>query len=186
MSRVGRKPIKIPQGVKVAVLDQVVTVVGPKGQLKNKVSADLAVKVREDVLSIFPKKNESEVSNLWGLSRTLIQNMILGVTSGFQKELSMVGMGFRAQVEGNKKLTLSVGFSHPVVIEAPEGIAFTVADKTSMRVEGIDKALVGEVAARIRAVKPPEPYQGKGIRYVGEHIRRKAGKAAKVGTGFGG
>jgi large subunit ribosomal protein L6 len=182
MSRIGNNPIAVPQGVEV-VFDGVSMVVkGPKGELSLDVHPAVKV-VQEDGKLIVTRKKENQLSkSLHGLTRTLVSNMVVGVSAGWTKGLEMVGVGYRAQGGGNT-LTLNVGFSHPVKFEAPEGITFTVADNTKLSVAGIDKALVGQVAANIRGVKPPEVYKGKGIRYVGEYVRKKAGKAGKAAGG---
>lgn len=185
MSRIGRQPISLPDGVTITVVDRAVTVKGPKGSLALSVHPAIAVEQQDRSLVVKPaqgKENAKGVNALWGLSRALLQNLVTGVTQGFQKKLELQGVGYRAEAKG-KGLTLHVGFSHPVDVPAPEGISFAV-EKNIVTVSGIDKFLVGETAARIRRVRPPEPYKGKGIRYVGEYIRRKAGKV--VGTTTGG
>ncbi len=174
MSRIGKNPITIPQGVEVTVNDNKVTVKGPKGTLTEEFLNDVKVEVVEGKI-IVSLVNEN-ASNIHGLTRSLINNMVVGVTEGFQKELEINGIGYRAQKQGNK-VVLTLGFSHPVEIEAPEGITIDVPSQNSIVVKGINKQLVGQVAANIREYKLPEPYKGKGIKYVGEHIRRKEGKA---------
>lgn len=188
MSRIGKKPIKIPDSVNVKIAGQEITIEGPRGILKKNIPDELTLQIRNGEIIISPKsdKNKKKSSPIWGLTRSLIKNMILGSTEGFHKDLELVGVGYRAQADDDKRLVLNVGFSHPIEIRAPSGISFSVTEKTKVRVSGIDKALVGDIAAKIRAARPPEPYQGKGIRYVGEIIRRKVGKAAKVGAGLGG
>lgn len=186
MSRIGKKPIEIPAGVNVKIAGQEITVDGPKGVLKKDIPDGLAVQIHNGEIIISPKSDKKKISPIWGLTRSLVKNMILGSTGGFHKDLELIGVGYRAQADDAKKLVLDVGFSHPIEIQAPNGISFSVTEKTKIRVSGIDKALVGETAAKIRSTKPPEPYQGKGIRYVGEVIRRKVGKAAKVSAGLGG
>lgn len=186
MSRVGSAPILIPPQVTLNIEGQMVVAKGPLGELEIRFRPEIKVEV-EDTASgkriIVKRKKEDRVSrSLHGLTRSLIANMVSGVEKGWQKKLELVGVGYRAQAADNK-LTLSVGFSHPVEVVAPPGVKFTVSDNTKIEVSGIDKQLVGETAASIRRIKPPEPYQGKGIRYSGEYIRRKAGKAGKVGVG---
>jgi large subunit ribosomal protein L6 len=177
MSRIGRKPIEIPQGVTVDVQPGAVMVKGPKGQLSQSVSSQMTVAEENGTVTVRRPTDRGEDRALHGLTRSLIANMVEGVTDGFSKQLEIQGVGYRARLQGNA-LELSVGYSHPVSITAPEGIEFEVPQPTQVVVRGIDKQLVGEIAARIRRVRPPEPYKGKGIRYVGEHVRRKAGKRA--------
>lgn len=176
MSRVGKKPIQIPQGVEVKISGQKVMVRGPKGELSREVRPEIGVEVKEGKILVSPKIETKKTKALWGLTRALIANMIKGVTEGYEKKLEIEGIGFRASVEG-ENLVLSVGFTHPVKIKAPEGIKFSV-EKNIITVSGTDKELVGQMAAKIRAIRPPEPYKGKGIRYVGEQVRRKVGKKA--------
>ncbi len=180
MSRVGRMPIKIPSGVQVKVNGDSVTVKGAKGEMTRTFNPNIKVAV-EDSQIVVTRPDNKVYDALHGLTRALIQNMVTGVTTGFRKNLEIEGVGYRAEVQG-KNLVLSLGFSHPVPVEPPEGISFSV-EKTQrvFTVEGMDRQLVGEVASRIRAIRPPEPYKGKGIHYQGERIRRKAGKAGKVG-----
>jgi large subunit ribosomal protein L6 len=178
MSRIGRLPIKIPDGVSVEIKTGEVVVKGPKGQLSRKLSHGVSAELKDGNLVVKGLKNEESVKPLLGTERSILFNMVKGVVDGWEKKLELVGTGYRAEVAG-KTLTLSVGYSHPVKIEAAEGISFKV-EKNIITVEGIDKSLVGFVAANIRNIRPPEPYKGKGIRYVGEVIRRKAGKAAKA------
>jgi large subunit ribosomal protein L6 len=177
MSRIGRQPLPIPDGVSVDVGTGTVAVKGPKGELSQTVSPDMTVSVDDDVLTVARPTDRGEHRALHGLTRSLIANMVAGVTDGFQKTLEIQGVGYRARLQG-KSLELSVGYSHQVSIPAPEGIEFEVPQPTQVIVRGIDKQLVGETAARIRRVRPPEPYKGKGIRYEGEHVRRKVGKRA--------
>lgn len=174
MSRIGKNPIAIPQGVEVKVEDHLVTVKGPKGTLSQEFLKDVNIAVEEGKV-VVTLANEN-AGNVHGLTRTLIANMVTGVTEGFEKALEINGVGYRAQKQGNK-LVLTLGYSHPVEVEAPEGITIDVPSQNSIIVKGIDKQLVGQVAANIREYKLPEPYKGKGIKYVGEHIRRKEGKA---------
>jgi ribosomal protein L6 len=174
MSRIGKNPIAIPQGVDVKIEDHTVTVKGPKGTLTNTFLKDVNIEVKDGKV-VVTLVNE-KAGNIHGLTRTLISNMIIGVTEGFEKALEINGIGYRAQKQG-KKLVLTLGYSHPVEVEEPEGITIDVPAQNSIIVKGIDKQLVGQVAANIREYKLPEPYKGKGIKYVGEHIRRKEGKA---------
>ena len=176
MSRVGLEPIAIPSQVKVEVQESTVRVEGPKGKLSHIVPAGILLEQHEKQLLVKRANNEKRVKSLHGLTRTLVSNMVKGVTDGFVKELEIQGVGFRAQVAGNK-LELYVGFTHPVNYAIPQGIVIEAPKPTQLVIKGIDKALVGQVAARIRDFAPPEPYKGKGIRYVGEVVRRKAGKA---------
>ena len=178
MSRIGRMPIEVPDGVTVSVDPGRVSVKGPKGELSTVVSRDMKITEGEDgVLNVERPTNRGEHRALHGLTRSLVANMVEGVTAGYEKRLQIQGVGYRANLQG-KNLNLSVGYSHPVLIEAPEGIEFEVPQNTDVIVRGIDKQLVGEMAARIRRVRPPEPYKGKGIRYAGEQVRRKVGKRA--------
>ncbi len=177
MSRIGKKPITIPSGVTINVTGALVSAKGPKGELSLLLHPDMRMEMKDGVVIIFPRENSSKKAPaIWGLTRTLIANMIFGVTSGFEKVLEFEGIGYRVALEGST-LVMQLGFSHPVRFEAPKGIAFTV-QKNTITVTGINKELVGEVAARIRALKRPEPYKGKGIHYRGEVIRRKSGKKA--------
>lgn len=178
MSRIGKLPIIIPAGVTVAVEGNTVSVKGPKGELTRELSPVVAIKTGDGKLEVSVKKESELSSALWGTSRALIQNMVTGVVGGWSKKLELVGTGYRAETNG-KSLTLAIGFSHPVKFEAPDGISFKV-EKTDITIEGSDREVVGQTAARIRAVRPPEPYKGKGIKYKDEVIRRKAGKAAKT------
>lgn len=184
MSRIGNAPILIPEGVEVEKTGDTLMVKGTKGSLEMKVSSEIKVE-QEDKLLILKRKNDQKrVKAMHGLTRNLIVNMVTGVTSGWTKKLELVGVGFRAQSSPNK-LTMSVGYSHPVGIDAPEGIQFEVTDNTKITVSGIDKELVGQVAANVKKVRPPDVYKGKGIRYEGEYIRKKAGKSGKVGAAGG-
>lgn len=180
MSRIGKRPIQVPQGVEVKVDGSKVTVKGPKGELSKTFHSDMRIEVQDGVVQVTRPSDEKIHKSLHGLTRTLIANMIEGVTKGFQKGLEINGVGYRASLQG-KKLVLAVGYSHPVEVEAPQGIEFEVPQPTKITVKGIDKELVGAVAANVRSVRGPEPYLGKGIKYEGERIRRKAGKAGKVG-----
>jgi large subunit ribosomal protein L6 len=176
MSRIGKAPIDLPSGVEVSHDGNTVVVKGPKGSLSQAIDPRIGVSIEDGVLSVSRESDDRDVRALHGLSRALIANMVLGVSAGYSKELQAVGVGYRGALKGNT-LELQVGYSHPVAIEAPEGITFEVPEPTKFIVSGIDKQLVGQIAANIRAVRPPEPYKGKGIRYVDEYVRRKAGKA---------
>ncbi len=176
MSRIGYAPIELPSGVEVTVGDGVVEVKGPKGDLSEKINPRIITSVDDGVVRLDRVDEERETRALHGLSRALINNMVVGVSQGYSKELEIHGVGYRASLKG-RTLDLQIGFSHPVTVEAPDGIEFEVPKNTKIIVRGIDKQLVGQVAANVRAVRKPEPYKGKGIRYVGEHVRRKAGKA---------
>ena len=177
MSRIGKQPVPVPSGVDVAVDGLDVTVKGPKGELSQSMPEGVAISVEGDEVVVTRNSESRDDRARHGLVRSLISNMVVGVTEGYEKNLEMVGVGYRAQQKG-KDLELQVGFSHPVDVEAPEGIELTVTDQTRISVKGIDKTVVGQVAANIRKIRPPEPYKGKGIKYVDEVIRRKAGKAA--------
>ena len=178
MSRIGKKPIALPEGVEVNLSGQSLTVTGPKGSLTSVLPREIAVEIENKTLKVIPKKEKQKTRALHGTLRAIIANNIEGVTKGWTKVLELVGTGYRAELSG-KTLSLSVGYSHPVIIEAPEGIELQ-ATKTEVTVSGIDKELVGQVAAEIRRIRPPEPYQGKGIRYQGDVVRRKPGKAART------
>jgi len=177
VSRVGRKPIPIVKGVQITQKDGLITVRGPKGELFARVHPNITVDVSQSEVVVTRRSDEKEQRALHGLWRALIQNMIAGVTNGYAKKLEIVGVGYRAEMKG-KKLQLMVGYSHPIVFGPPEGITLETPTQTNIIVSGIDKQLVGLVAAKIRSFRPPEPYKGKGIKYEGEYIRRKAGKAA--------
>lgn len=176
MSRIGKKPIQVPNNVKVGIDGNTIFVEGPKGKLVFEMHPDMKAEVKEGQFIVSRNSDDKSAMSLHGLTRTLINNMIIGVTSGFQKELEIIGVGFRAQVSG-KKLVIQLGFSHPVEFHIPEGIVIETPKPTQIVIKGIDKQKVGEVAAEIRAIYPPEPYKGKGIRYVGEYVRKKVGKA---------
>lgn len=176
MSRIGKKPIDIPSGVKVTVQDRSVVVEGPKGKTTRALPQRISVAVKDNRVQVERQGNIATDRALHGLIRALIANMIKGVTEGYKKEMEIVGVGFKAQVQGTK-LTMALGFSHPVVFNAPEGIKIETPKPTQLVISGIDKEKVGEVAAELRAIYPPEPYKGKGIRYAGEAVRRKVGKA---------
>ena len=177
MSRIGKKPIAIPDGVTVEIKPELISVKGPKGELDQAVSGDMKVLQSDATLTVERPTDRGEHRALHGLTRSLIANMVEGVTQGYEKRLEIQGVGYRARRQG-KALELSVGYSHPISVTAPDGIEFEVPAPTQIVVRGIDKQLVGEVAARIRRTRPPEPYKGKGIRYEGEHVRRKVGKRA--------
>jgi large subunit ribosomal protein L6 len=177
MSRIGKQPIPVPSGVEVSLEPELVRVKGPKGQLQERISRDMTVEQSDDQLVISRPTNRRDHRALHGLTRSLVFNMVQGVTEGYEKRLQIQGVGYRAALRG-KALELSVGYSHQVTIEAPEGIEFEVPVPTQIVVRGISKQAVGEVAARIRKVRPPEPYKGKGIRYDGEYVARKVGKRA--------
>jgi large subunit ribosomal protein L6 len=177
MSRIGRKPIAVPEGVTIDVKPGAVLVKGPRGELTQEVSREMKVEQENGTLTVSRPTDRGEHRALHGLTRSLIANMVEGVTDGFEKRLEIQGVGYRARLQGSS-LELSVGYSHPVSITAPDGIEFELPQPTAIIVRGIDKQLVGEIAARIRRVRPPEPYKGKGIRYTGEHVRRKVGKRA--------
>ena len=178
MSRIGKQPIEIPSGVEVDAANEVVTVKGPRGQLVQRVHPEMRIRQEDGAVRVERPNDEGFYRGLHGLTRTLIANMVEGVTKGFEKRLAIVGVGYRAQLRG-KDLELAVGYSHPVPVRCPEGIEFEVPTPTSIIIRGNDKQAVGEIAARIRKVRKPEPYKGKGIRYEGEFVRKKAGKAAK-------
>lgn len=185
MSRIGRKPVEILQGVTVEVSGNEVMVKGPKGTLSCSFEKEIGVKVEGGQVKVGVVAETKRSMALWGLTRALIANMVKGVTEGFEKKLEMVGVGYRAKQISPSEISLTVGFSHPVEFKAYEGIEIQVVDNTHMTITGADKQLVGLVAAKIRKIRKPEPYKGKGIRYEGEYVRRKAGKAGKVGAGAG-
>jgi large subunit ribosomal protein L6 len=179
MSRIGKAPIAVPGGVDVAIDGASVTVKGPKGTLSRDVPGAITVRKEESQLIVERPNDERQNRSLHGLTRTLVSNMVVGVTDGFSKELEIIGVGYRAEALSPTSLRLALGFSHPVVMEAPEGITFEVPSQTRIIVKGIDKEVVGQMAANIRAVRKPEPYKGKGVRYLGEKVLRKAGKTGK-------
>ncbi len=176
MSRLGKQPVALPSGVEASFVDGVLTVKGPKGTLTQLMKSDVSVKVEDGAVALSPANDNKEARTLWGTYASITQNMIQGVTEGYEKKLEIEGVGYRAEAQG-QKLTINVGFSHPVVMEVPEGIT-AVVEKNVIVVSGIDKHAVGQFAANIRKVKKPEPYKGKGIRYQGEYIIRKQGKKA--------
>ena len=179
MSRIGRSPIPLPSGVDVTVGDGRITVRGPRGTLERALPRDMTVRQDDGVLLVERPDDARQHRALHGLTRSLVNNMVVGVTAGFTRDLEIVGVGYRATAQGPNRLELALGFSHPVVVEAPEGITFEVPAPTRISVKGNDKQAVGQVAADIRSLRKPEPYKGKGVRYAGEVVRRKAGKAAK-------
>lgn len=178
MSRIGRLPVAIPSGVDIAIDGQAVTVKGPKGELKHVVAEPITIEKGDDSLEVKRPNDERQSRALHGLTRSLINNMVLGVTEGYEKKMEIHGTGYRVANKGGN-LEFALGYSHPITVEAPEGISFAVETPTRFSVQGIDKQLVGEVAANIRKLRKPDPYKGKGVRYAGEHIRRKVGKAGK-------
>jgi large subunit ribosomal protein L6 len=177
MSRIGKQPISVPDGVEVAIEPELVRVKGPKGELEERVSRDIGVKQEDEEIRVTRPSDRGDHRALHGLTRSLIANMVQGVTEGFEKRLEIQGVGYRAQLQGNK-LVMSLGYSHQVEMEAPDGIEFEVPQPTQVVVRGISKQAVGEVAANIRKKRPPEPYKGKGVRYQGEYVARKVGKRA--------
>ena len=180
MSRIGKMPIAVPSGVEVTLEGQQVSVKGPKGTLSHRVAEPITVERAESgELQVNRPDDERESKSLHGLTRTLVSNMVTGVTAGYEKKLEIVGVGYRVISKGPTELEFALGFSHPVKVSAPEGITFAVEAPTRFSVQGIDKQQVGEVAANIRKLRKPEPYKGKGVRYAGEHVRRKVGKAGK-------
>ncbi|MCU1345493.1 MAG: rplF [Acidimicrobiia bacterium] len=179
MSRIGKAPITVPAGVEVTVGEGTISVKGPKGVLSRDVVSPITVRQEGDTLLVERPNDERLSKSLHGLTRTLVNNMVVGVTAGFQKELEIVGVGYRAEAQGGQAIRLALGFSHPVNVQAPEGIEFEVPQPTRVLVKGIDKEMVGQVAANIRAIRKPEPYKGKGVRYSGERVIRKAGKTGK-------
>jgi large subunit ribosomal protein L6 len=179
MSRIGRAPITVPGGVDVSISGQHVTVKGPKGSLERDIPSPISIRQDDGQLIVDRPDDERQNRALHGLTRSLVNNMVVGVTDGFRKELEIVGVGYRATAKGPAKLELALGFSHPVNVDAPEGVTFEVPSATQVAVVGIDKEVVGQVAADIRSIRKPEPYKGKGVRYAGERVVRKAGKAAK-------
>jgi large subunit ribosomal protein L6 len=175
MSRIGKKPVSIPKGVTVQLQDHTVAVKGPKGELRRTLHEEMQVALEKDQFTVTRPSDEEKHKALHGLTRTLVQNMVDGVSKGFSKSLEIQGVGYKAEAKPYG-VNLIVGYSHPVKYQAPKGIKISVDNNVNVKVEGADKELVGQVAAELRSVRPPEPYKGKGIRYVGEHVRRKAGK----------
>ena len=177
MSRIGKQPIIIPKDVQIEIRGQKVAIKGPKGEISQEISPEISVEKKEDKIIVTPKRKTKKTPALWGLTRALLQNHVIGVTQGFEKQLEIRGIGYKASLEGEKTLKLKVGFSHPINLEIPAGLNVSI-EKNIIKVSGIDKQKVGEFAAKIRRVRPPEPYKGKGIRYVGEKVRKKEGKKA--------
>jgi large subunit ribosomal protein L6 len=178
MSRIGKLPVKVPDKVTVTIRENSISIKGPKGELSKIIPDSIQIKQEENLVKVLPNKDYNNADQLYGTYRSLVNNMIKGVTQGFQRKLELQGVGYRSQIEG-KTLILNVGFSHQVKILAPEGIKLSVDGNTNVIVDGLDKELVGQTAANIRLVRPPEPYKGKGIRYQGEYVRKKVGKAGK-------
>jgi large subunit ribosomal protein L6 len=181
MSRIGRQPINIPEGVEVRIDGDSIVVKGPKGELTSRIIKNMDITIQDNTIKVKPRVQNLDTQKQFGLQRTLIANMVTGVSEGFKKELEVNGVGFRAQMKG-KALEMSLGFSHPIIYTAPDGVELSV-NQNIITVSGIDKQMVGEIAANIRSFKKPEPYKGKGIRYIDEHVRRKAGKAATKAGG---
>jgi large subunit ribosomal protein L6 len=179
MSRIGKAPITVPAGVDIKVDGRRISVSGPKGTLERQIPGTITVSQDGDTLTVERPNDENKVKAMHGLTRSLVNNMVIGVTEGFKKNLEIVGVGYRAEAQGPGALRLNLGFSHPVDVKAPEGITFEVPVQTQVVVVGIDKEVVGQVAADIRSIRKPEPYKGKGVRYAGERVLRKAGKAGK-------
>lgn len=175
MSRIGKKAVAVPSGVTVTIEGQTITVKGPKGQLAWTVAEEIEVKQEGAELLLTKRVDSTRAQAMWGLSRTLVANMVEGVTSGFEKTLELVGVGYRAAMKGNA-LSMQLGFSHDVDVPPPAGVTFAVPKQTEIKISGIDKQVVGEIASQIRRLRPPEPYKGKGVRYAGEKVRRKEGK----------
>jgi large subunit ribosomal protein L6 len=180
MSRIGRLPIAVPSTVDVTIEGRQLTVKGPKGTLSRQLHPDMSVRQEDGSILVSRPTEQKTHKQLHGLTRTLVNNMVVGVTDGYRKGLEITGVGYRATLNG-RKLTLNLGYSHPIEIDPPEGISFEVENPTRLAVIGIDKELVGQIAATVRSTRKPEPYKGKGVRYAGEQIRRKAGKAGKIG-----
>ncbi len=179
MSRIGNAPVAVPSGVDITIADGNVTVKGPKGSLSRSIPGGIEIRQEDGALTFVRPNDERKNKALHGLTRSLVNNMVIGVTDGYTKQLEIVGVGYRAEAQGANGLRLNLGFSHPVTVTAPEGISFEVPVPTQVVVSGIDKEVVGQVAANIRSIRKPEPYKGKGVRYAGERVLRKAGKAGK-------
>ena len=179
MSRVGKAPIAVPNGVEITIDGRTVAVKGPKGALSREIPGEITVRQDGGTLLVERPDDERQNRAFHGLARALVNNMVVGVTEGYRKQLDIIGVGYRAAARNPTTLELALGFSHPVVVNAPEGITFEVPSPTRIEIVGIDKQVVGQVAANIRSIRKPEPYKGKGVRYAGEHVVRKAGKAAK-------
>jgi large subunit ribosomal protein L6 len=178
MSRIGKEPVPVPSGVEVTMDGRVLTVTGPNGTLTERIDPAITIDIGDDAVTVTRSDDEREHRAMHGLYRALIANMVVGVTQGFRRTVEIVGVGYRAQARGSDGVTLQVGYSHPVQVNAPEGVTFEVPTPNRITVSGASKQVVGQVAANLRAIRPPEPYKGKGIRYEGEEVRRKAGKAA--------
>nr|YP_009295275.1 50S ribosomal protein L6 [Dasya binghamiae]AOH77287.1 50S ribosomal protein L6 [Dasya binghamiae] len=178
MSRIGRKEIIIPQNIKADIENEIISINGPKGELSYKLSNSIQIEKIKNKLKLTKKYNDKKTQAVYGLSRSIINNMVIGVSQGFEKKLSIHGVGYRSQMEG-KKLVLYVGYSHPVYINPPQDIQIEVENNINISIKGIDKETVGQIAAKIRSIRPPEPYKGKGIKYINENIKRKIGKAGK-------
>ena len=179
MSRVGKAPIAVPNGVEITINGRTVAVKGPKGALSREIPGEITVRQDGGTLLVERPDDERQNRAFHGLARALVNNMVVGVTEGYRKQLDIIGVGYRAAAKNPTTLELALGFSHPVVVNAPEGVTFEVPSPTRIEIVGIDKQMVGQVAANIRSIRKPEPYKGKGVRYAGEHVVRKAGKAAK-------
>jgi large subunit ribosomal protein L6 len=175
MSRIGKKPVPLPKGVTAAVTDGTVSVKGPKGELKLRLVSEIDASIGDDGITLTPKSQDDRARSMWGMQRTLVNNLVTGVTQGFTQRLEINGVGYRAAVQG-RRLNLQLGFSHDVHYPIPEGITIVAEKPTALAISGSDKQLVGQVASEIRGYRPPEPYKGKGVKYAGEHIRRKEGK----------
>nr|YP_009296343.1 ribosomal protein L6 [Sebdenia flabellata]AOM65278.1 ribosomal protein L6 [Sebdenia flabellata] len=178
MSRIGKKIILLPKNINVNIKKSHISITGPKGKAEYTLSKLITLKQKENTIQLEATNNSKETQALYGLSRTIINNMIIGVSKGFNKQLDIQGVGYRSQIQDNK-LILNVGYSHQIIIEPPQGISISVENNTKIHISGLDKEIVGQTAAKIRAVRPPEPYKGKGIRYNNENVRRKVGKAGK-------
>jgi len=181
MSRIGKKPITVPSGVEINIKGNEMSVKGPKGSLSRSLNPDMIIEHAQDVITVSRPTDSKIHRSMHGLTRTLVANMVQGVSGGFEKRLEIVGVGYRAQMEGDK-LSLQLGYSHPIKVSAPSGISFALEGNNKIIVSGIDKEMVGETAAKIRSLRPPDHYKGKGVRYAGEYVRLKPGKAGKVGA----
>jgi large subunit ribosomal protein L6 len=179
MSRIGKSPIPVPSNVEVTIAGRHLSVKGPQGTLERDLPGEISIRQEDSTLFVERPNDERQNRALHGLTRSLVNNMVAGVANGFTKELEIVGVGYRATPKGPQQIELALGFSHPVIVDAPNGISFEVPQPTRIVVKGIDKEMVGQVAANIRKIRKPEPYKGKGVRYAGEYVQRKAGKAAK-------
>jgi large subunit ribosomal protein L6 len=181
MSRIGKKAVQVPKGITATIDGQKVSMKGPKGELAFVADDNILVKMEDGAVAVSPRDETKKARAAWGMSRTMVANLIEGVTKGFERKLEINGVGYRAALNGTK-LTLNLGYSHPIEIDPPDGISFELESPTRLAVVGIDKELVGQVAAQVRSTRKPEPYKGKGVRYAGEQVRRKAGKAGKIGA----